>query len=117
MIIIVVNDHNSDDHLRNYGFLLSNNGWLLSPGYDINPIPKSSGLHLNINETDNRLDFSLALETIAYYRIDIKEVKDIIQNVCQVVKNWQTVATSIGIPKAEQHLMASCFDQTRDLSV
>lgn len=116
-IVFSIAISNSDDHLRNHGFLLSNNGWLLSPAYDLNPIPKSSGLHLNINETDNRLDFSLALETIAYYRIDVKEAKEIIQNVCQVVKNWQTVATSIGISKAEQHLMASCFDQVRDLSV
>lgn len=43
MIIIVVNDHNSDDHLRNYGFLLSNNGWLLSPATTLIPFQNHQG--------------------------------------------------------------------------
>ncbi|MGI8634439.1 MAG: HipA domain-containing protein [Segetibacter sp.] len=30
---------NTDDHLRNHGFLLTNNGWILSPAYDVNPEP------------------------------------------------------------------------------
>ncbi len=34
---------NSDDHLRNHGFLLTSKGWILSPGYDINPVPFATG--------------------------------------------------------------------------
>ena len=29
---------NTDDHLRNHGFLLVSNGWRLSPLYDVNPV-------------------------------------------------------------------------------
>ena len=31
--------HNTDDHLRNHGFLLERGGWRLSPVFDINPNP------------------------------------------------------------------------------
>ncbi len=108
-IVFSIAISNSDDHLRNHGFLLASNGWVLSPAYDINPIPKSTGLNLNINETENQLDFTLALETIPYYRIEINEAKNIINSVCEVVKHWRTVATKIGLSKTEQDLMASCF--------
>jgi serine/threonine-protein kinase HipA len=29
---------NTDDHLRNHGFILTENGWALSPAYEINPV-------------------------------------------------------------------------------
>ena len=40
---------NTDDHLRNHGFIFVNRGWQLSPAYDLNPIVTATGLHLNIN--------------------------------------------------------------------
>ena len=30
---------NTDDHLRNHGFILTDKGWCLSPLYDVNPVP------------------------------------------------------------------------------
>lgn len=59
---------NTDDHLRNHGFILDKKGWKLSPVYDLNPVTPASGLHLNITESDNRLDFELAMEVIPYFR-------------------------------------------------
>ncbi|MCP3880584.1 MAG: HipA domain-containing protein, partial [Sulfitobacter sp.] len=43
---------NTDDHLRNHGFLLKPNGWSLAPAYDMNPDPHGAGLKLNISESD-----------------------------------------------------------------
>ncbi|MES9977172.1 MAG: type II toxin-antitoxin system HipA family toxin, partial [Candidatus Thiodiazotropha sp. 6PLUC5] len=37
---------NTDDHLRNHGFIYHKGGWLLSPAYDINPVTPTNGLHL-----------------------------------------------------------------------
>ncbi len=34
----------------------------LSPAYDLNPVPLSQGLHLNITDSDNRLDYQLAFD-------------------------------------------------------
>lgn len=60
---------NTDDHLRNHGFLLTERGWTLSPVYDVNPFPDGTGLTLNISEDDNSLDLELALSVSPHFRI------------------------------------------------
>jgi serine/threonine-protein kinase HipA len=63
---------NTDDHLRNHGFLLTNDGWVLSPAYDINPVENGSGLKLNISDEDNSLDLNLAMEVSEFFRLSEK---------------------------------------------
>lgn len=60
---------NTDDHLRNHGFLLTPRGWRLSPAFDLNPIRYGQGLTRNISETDNALDLGLAREVAPYFRL------------------------------------------------
>ena len=61
---------NTDDHLRNHGFILvPGAGWLLSEAYDMNPVPFADGLKLNITEADNALDLELAREVAGYFRV------------------------------------------------
>ena len=100
---------NTDDHLRNHGFILDDKGWKLSPAYDINPVTPSYGLHLNISEDSNQLDFEVAMGVIDYFRIKTDRAKTIQQEVCNSVKNWSKVASSIGINRAEQKQMETAF--------
>lgn len=100
---------NTDDHLRNHGFLLSDNGWQLSPAYDINPIENGTGLKLNISEDDNALDLDLAMEVNEYFRLDEAKALKTIKEVTNVVKNWRQVATKYGISKSNQELKATAF--------
>lgn len=51
---------NTDDHLRNHGFLLYHDRWQLSPAYDLNPSIDKDGHGLNIDMDSNDLDFHLA---------------------------------------------------------
>lgn len=100
---------NSDDHLRNHGFLLAENGWILSPAYDVNPIINTNGLSLNISESDNSLDLNLALEVAPYFRVDGKKAREIINGVKKSVRQWSTVAEKQGISKSGRNAMASAF--------
>lgn len=100
---------NTDDHLRNHGFILTDRGWTLSPAYDINPIENGTGLKLNISENDNSLDFDLALEVIEYFRLDEKKALNIIKQIKSVVSNWRSAANKYNISKTEQELMAKAF--------
>lgn len=100
---------NTDDHLRNHGFMLDKQGWRLSPAYDLNPVTPSHGLHLNITESDNRLDFELALEVISYFRISQKRANEIINEVMTSVGHWREKAEAIGISRAEQERMKPAF--------
>lgn len=46
-IIFNIAVSNTDDHLRNHGFIYQDSGWILSPAYGINPHSQANGLHLN----------------------------------------------------------------------
>lgn len=108
-IIFNIAISNTDDHLRNHGFILTNKGWVLSPAYDLNPSIDKDGLALNIDMDSNDLDFELAKSVGEYFRLTAKEMDQIIDQVTVVVKNWQEVAKNIGISRVEQELMASAF--------
>ncbi|MFC0308410.1 type II toxin-antitoxin system HipA family toxin [Gallibacterium trehalosifermentans] len=66
---------NTDDHLRNHGFIYQNSGWALSPAYDLNPSPLSQGLHLNITDSNNSLDFQLAFEVAEFFQLTPNQAK------------------------------------------
>lgn len=108
-IIFHIAISNTDDHLRNHGFILTNEGWILSPAYDLNPSIDKDGLALNIDTDDNNLDFGLAMSVGEYFRLDNAQMDAIIGEVLQAVSNWKTVAGEIGIPRGEQELMEKAF--------
>jgi serine/threonine-protein kinase HipA len=100
---------NTDDHLRNHGFILTGKGWRLSPAFDINPSIDKEGLSLNIDMNNNLPDVDLAKTVGQYFRLSEKEMNNIIDEVKAAVSKWQTAAKEIGIAKSEQTLMASAF--------
>jgi len=100
---------NTDDHLRNHGVLLTENGWVLSPAYDLNPVETGTGLKLNISENDNSLDLGLALDVASFFRLNTHMANQIIRTVKKEVKNWRTLAMKYKIPKIEQEMMANAF--------
>jgi serine/threonine-protein kinase HipA len=101
---------NTDDHLRNHGFLLvPGKGWQLSEAYDMNPAPDTNGLRLNVSEADNARDLGLALSVASYFRIRTKDANAIIERCRAVVRQWPKIAKSLRIPAREQQRMAAAF--------
>jgi len=101
---------NTDDHLRNHGFILTDEGWILSPAYDLNPSIDKGGLSLNIDMDNNALDFELAKSVGEYFRLDDAQMETILDEVMISVGNWKTVADKIGILKKEQEIMGQAFN-------
>jgi serine/threonine-protein kinase HipA len=101
---------NTDDHLRNHGFILSDKGWVLSPAYDLNPSIDKDGLALNIDMDNNALDFDLAKSVGEYFRLNNTQMDKIIDDVITVVRTWKQLAKAIGIPNNEQNIMAKAFN-------
>lgn len=108
-IIFNITISNTDDHLRNHGFILTKEGWILSPAYDLNPSIDKDGLALNIDTDNNDLDFELAKSVGEYFRLSTTQMETILQEVLQVTNNWKNIAKEIGIPRAEQELMEKAF--------
>lgn len=100
---------NTDDHLRNHGFILTKEGWILSPAFDINPSIDKDGLALNIDTDNNALDFELAKSVGEYFQLSGSAMDTIIHEVKTAVSNWRAIAMKIGISRTEQEIMASAF--------
>ena len=100
---------NVDDHLRNHGFVFDGEGWRLSPAYDINPTAMATGLHLNIDDKDNSLNYELAFEVIDFFQLSLEEAESIFIEILASVGEWREVANKIGIPRSEQEAMQFAF--------
>ncbi len=109
-IIFNIAVSNTDDHLRNHGFIYSNGGWLLSPAYDINPVTPANGLHLNITDDDNSLNYELAMDVIEFFQLSTSQAQRIKEEVLISVARWESVASSANISRSEQQDMASAFN-------
>ena len=105
---------NTDDHLRNHGFLYQGQeGWRLSPAYDLNPVPidiKPRVLSTAINEDDATASLPLAIEVAGYFELNNNRAKEIAAEVGRAVSKWQNEAARLGVTKSEVERMASAFD-------
>ena len=108
-IIFNIAISNTDDHLRNHGFILTAEGWILSPAYDLNPSIDKDGLALNIDMDNNALDWDLAKSVGEYFRLNKNQMDIIIKEVLEATSNWKTIAKEVGISRAEQELMTKAF--------
>ena len=102
---------NTDDHLRNHGFLLSDEGWKLSPLFDVNPEPTGDTLSLNVDEYNNMIDFELALSVAQQYYVSPKQAEEILKEVKYVVdNNWKRIARGYGLSRGSIEMMSPAFD-------
>ncbi len=106
---------NTDDHLRNHGFLYAGRGgWALSPAYDLNPVPvevKPRFLSTAIGEDPNDMSASLllALEVAEYFDLSDEEARSTAAQVAQVTGQWADRAHALGIRGTEVDRMSSAF--------
>jgi len=100
---------NSDDHLRNHGFIAVNGSWQLSPAFDINPSVDKDELSLNIDDNSGELNFDIALGVAEYFRLEPDDAIQILSEVTQAVSPWEKIAKQIGINRSEIELMQAAF--------
>ena len=93
---------NTDDHLRNHGFLLTKRGWKLSPLYDVNPVEEGDELSLNVSENDNSISIDLAIETAHYYGIKEADARLMAAEILAIVRdNWENIAKKCGLSRTD----------------
>ncbi len=107
---------NTDDHLRNHGFLYERHkGWRLSSAYDLNPTPveiKPRILTTTIDLNDGTASLDLALSVLKDFRLSQDEAKAIMKEVGIEVAKWRDVAQTLGLNKAEIDRMVSAFEHS-----
>jgi serine/threonine-protein kinase HipA len=105
---------NTDDHLRNHGFLWAGPaGWRLSPAYDLNPAPtdiKPRVLTTAIDLEDGTASLKLAIQVASYFELTPAEARQISTQVGKAVATWRHVAAKLGLTNAEIDRMVSAFE-------
>ncbi len=92
--------HNTDDHFRNHGFLLTPKGWTLSPAYDINPTQNHYHALL-ISADSNESDLRVLQQAASDYMLDGQTAQQIINEVQAAVAHGPALAARLGLPKHE----------------
>lgn len=105
---------NTDDHLRNHGFLYEGlKGWRLSPAYDMNPVPvdvKPRTLSTAIVPDDPSASLDLAFEVADFFGIKNEQARVIAAEIGTTVSQWRGPAKSVGLSAREIERMASAFE-------
>ena len=102
---------NTDDHLRNHGFILEKNGWRLSPLYDVNPIPFGDSLYLCVDEESGVISEELLLDVATYFGLNRNVAIGQIVEVKRIVReNWRALASKYGISRSACEQMQPAFD-------
>lgn len=113
-IVFSVLISNTDDHLRNHGFLWTGGaGWRLAPAYDLNPVPldvKPRVLSTAITLDDPTASLDLAFEVGEYFGLKTAEARQIAREVGRSVRAWRKEASKLGLAAAEIDRMASAFE-------
>ena len=103
-IVFTIMVNNTDDHLRNHGFLYARHagGWRLSPAYDINPTTNPRFLSTAINDYNTAADLDLARSVAPEFRLSKDQAEQIIREVSAAVSRWESVATRHGLSKNDR---------------
>jgi serine/threonine-protein kinase HipA len=115
-IVFSVLISNTDDHLRNHGFLYRDTaGWRLSPAYDMNPVPsdiKPRILSTAIDLDDSTASLDLALQVASYFELSPQQALQITSEVGAAVTAWRRVSADFGLTASEINRMASAFEHS-----
>lgn len=105
--------HNTDDHLRNIGFVRRGKGWRFAPAFDVNPNPyertsRATGIGGNhLADPDEILQLP---EIAEFFGIPGGKARAIIEEVMEAVSSWKTLAKRNGCPQSEVTLFEPIFE-------
>lgn len=103
---------NTDDHLRNHAFVLSKNGWMLSPLYDVNPVPYGDELSLLVDDEDNSISIPLAIRTAPRFGIQKAQAETMANEILEIVRdNWERLAKEYSLSRGQIEDMRPAFSE------
>lgn len=104
---------NTDDHLRNHGYLRDVGGWRLAPAYDLNPMPvdvKPRYHALTLDEANDASSIDTAFSVAGQFGLKPDAARAIAAEVGVAVLAWRQVAAENGLTGAQIERMASAFE-------
>ena len=104
---------NTDDHLRNHGFLrTSTAGWSLAPAFDLNPNPRPGATYLSTridyDTTEARID--ILMNVAELFRLTGEDALSVLRDVTHATSRWRHVAKQAGLDDGAMEQMALAFE-------
>ena len=103
---------NTDDHLRNHGFILTDKGWRLSAAFDINPslYKDNMSLLVDFDSNDKSLDLAMSVSELFGY-----ESQEALEYIHMVQGKFRTalpsVAKTCGLSRSDIEFMNGSFSE------
>lgn len=107
---------NTDDHLRNHGFLAAPGGkWKLSPAFDVNPVPEGGTLKTAISELHgNELSVARLIEVAPYFETREEEARQIALGMARTISaEWRQIGTQLGMTRQDMRAIAPAMENGR----
>ncbi|MGZ5305581.1 MAG: type II toxin-antitoxin system HipA family toxin [Actinomycetota bacterium] len=104
---------NTDDHLRNHGFLHAGaTAWSLSPAFDLNPDPQPGSKHLRtaIDGAETTASVRLLMSVASLFRLSERAAASVLREVLAATARWRAVAGAYDVPETEVDRMAWAFE-------
>jgi serine/threonine-protein kinase HipA len=111
-VVVSVALGNTDDHLRNHGFLADRGSWTLSPAFDVNPNPDLwRARATSIMGADSMPDEAEALLALAEdCGLTSDQARARMRTILEAFATWKERARSAGIREREIAMMADSID-------
>ena len=100
---------NTDDHLRNHGFLREATGWRLAPACDLNPNPSKRHHALRLDEASDEPDLDGILSTAEFYRVSGRNAQRILDELRTVTRSWRERAKAARLSANEMSSVEPAF--------
>jgi serine/threonine-protein kinase HipA len=104
---------NTDDHLRNHGFLRDTTaGWSLAPAFDLNPDPRPGPKLLStaIDEYSREARVDTVMDVAETFTLGPADATRILGEVVKAVGGWRRAAADAGLDAAAMDRMARAFE-------
>jgi serine/threonine-protein kinase HipA len=104
---------NTDDHLRNHGFLRTTSaGWALAPAFDLNPDPSPGTKHLStaIDFNDDTASIDILMSVCEYFRLSEDDGRQVLSEVLGATGRWRAMAAKTGLGRTAIEQMAPAFE-------
>lgn len=100
---------NTDDHLRNHGFIRETTGWRIAPAYDLNPNPAKRTHALRLDDATDVPDLDIVLGTAELYGLNAKRANAIVGKIHSVTSQWKARSKGAKLPAAEIAVVEEAF--------
>ncbi len=107
---------NTDDHLRNHGFIknMENHQYRLSPAYDVVPQPTNQGQQaIALGASGRQSSLESCSDCSRYFGLGAQGANAIIERVQAVVAQWERFADMVELSDIDRRILRPAFEADR----